>query len=233
MDITVIASSSTGNCYKVSDGITTLLIECGIPLKKIKEALDYSLSDIDGCLISHEHMDHAKAAKDLIKAGVDVYASGGTIEALGLEGHRVHPIKGKLGYRIGSFGITPFDVQHDAQEPLGFQIVSFETKEKLVFITDTYYVKYKFSNMAYLMIECNYDQDVLDKRVKDGTLDPSLRNRIRKAHMSLQQVKEMLVANDLSNLKAVYLLHLSDGNSDEEKMKKEVQELTGVPVYVG
>lgn len=232
MNITVIASSSVGNCYRVNDGITTLLIECGIPINKIKEALDYSLSDVDGCLISHEHMDHAKAAKDLLKAGVDIYASGGTIEALELKGHRVNQTKAKIGYTIGSFVITPFDVRHDAKEPLGFQITSMETGKKLVFITDTFYVKYKFRDMNYLMIECNYDQDVLDKRVKEGTLDSSLRNRIRKSHMSLQQVKEMLKNNDLSKLKTVYLMHLSDGNSDEKKMKKEVQELTGVPVVV-
>lgn len=233
MEITVIASSSAGNCYKINDGVTTLLIECGIPIKKIKEALNYSLSEVEGCLVSHEHGDHAKASKDILRAGIDLYTSKGTAEALGLSHHRLSLLKAKIGRRIGSFSVTPFDVRHDANEPLGFQILSLETGEKLVFITDTYYVKYKFKGMTHLMIECNYDQDVLDKRVKDGTLDPSLRNRIRKSHMSLQQVKEMLKANDLSNLKAIYLIHLSDKNSDEKKMKKEVQELTGVPVFIG
>ena len=73
MKIEVIASGSSGNCYKVSNEDTTLLIECGIPYKKIQKALNFKTTDIDGVLVSHEHGDHSKACKDLIKSGVDLY----------------------------------------------------------------------------------------------------------------------------------------------------------------
>ena len=53
--IKTLASGSTGNAYHISDGKTNLLIECGIVIKKIKEALMFRLSEIDFCLISHEH----------------------------------------------------------------------------------------------------------------------------------------------------------------------------------
>lgn len=37
MEIKPIASSSKGNAYLISDFQTTVLIECGIPLKELKE----------------------------------------------------------------------------------------------------------------------------------------------------------------------------------------------------
>jgi phosphoribosyl 1,2-cyclic phosphodiesterase len=56
MKIKTIGSSSRGNCYKISDGKTTILIECGISLKKTRESLDFKLMEVEGCLISHEHL---------------------------------------------------------------------------------------------------------------------------------------------------------------------------------
>ena len=104
MKIEVIASGSSGNCYKISNEDTTLLIECGIPYKKIQEALNFKTTDIDGVLVSHEHGDHSKACKDLIKAGVDLYMTKGTKEALKLESHRVKTFEesNDKTYRWGS-----------------------------------------------------------------------------------------------------------------------------------
>lgn len=61
MDIQVLASSSKGNCYRVSNGSTPLLLECGIRFKEIQQKLNFRLSEIAGCLVSHEHQDHCKA----------------------------------------------------------------------------------------------------------------------------------------------------------------------------
>lgn len=55
MDISVLASSSQGNCYLISDTVTTIMIECGIPIKQIKKGCDYKIHEIAGCLISHGH----------------------------------------------------------------------------------------------------------------------------------------------------------------------------------
>jgi phosphoribosyl 1,2-cyclic phosphodiesterase len=49
------ASGSGGNCYRVSDNHTTLLIEAGVPIRKIQEATGFKISLLDGCLISHAH----------------------------------------------------------------------------------------------------------------------------------------------------------------------------------
>ena len=77
-----IASGSAGNCYRITDGTTSILIECGIPIKDIRSGLGYQLSEISACLISHEHKDHCVAIKDILKLGIDCYMSQGTKEAL-------------------------------------------------------------------------------------------------------------------------------------------------------
>ena len=73
MTFTSLASSSRGNAYVVSDGETTLLLECGLTFKELQKRLGYGVADIPACLVSHEHQDHAKAAAQLLQSGVPVY----------------------------------------------------------------------------------------------------------------------------------------------------------------
>ena len=87
MEIRSLASSSKGNCYRVTDGNAPLLLECGIPIKDIQRGLDFGLSEIQGCLISHEHKDHAKALKDLSSRGIDIFASSGTLNTFNISWH--------------------------------------------------------------------------------------------------------------------------------------------------
>lgn len=231
MKIEVIASGSKGNCYKISNEDTTLLIECGIPYKKIQQALNFKTTDIDGVLVSHEHMDHAKACKDLLKAGVNLYMTNGTKEALKLESHRVKTFRQwsmYLDVEIGSFIIKPFKTIHDAKEPVGFVVYDSISKEELVFITDTQYSIYNFSP-DYFMLEVNYVTESINK---SESINPDLRARIKKTHMSLDTAINLLERSDLSNLKKVYVIHLSDANSDAELIKERLQELTGVAIEI-
>ncbi|WP_211660222.1 MBL fold metallo-hydrolase [Peptoniphilus faecalis] len=234
MDIKIIASGSTGNCYKISNEDTTLLIECGIPYKKIQQALNFKTTDIDGVLVSHEHGDHSKACKDLIKAGVDLYMTEGTKEALELESHRVKTFEknGYFTYRwvdIGSFKIKIFETVHDAKEPVGFYILNAKTDERLLFITDTMFVKNRFRTIDYLMIEVNYVKETINNNLN---LDPILRKRIKENHMSLETALDFLKKCNLSRLKKIYVMHLSDANSDAEVIKYRLQELTGVAIEI-
>lgn len=236
MKIEVIASGSAGNCYKISNKDTTLLIECGIPYKKIQEALNFKTTDIDGVLVSHEHVDHSKACKNLIKAGVDLYMTKGTKEALNLDSHRVKIIEFYSKYinrdmgffEIGSFKVKAFETVHDAREPVGFIICDSLAKEELVFITDTQYSIYNFSP-DYFMIEINYDRETINE---NPGLNDKLRERIKKNHMSLETAINLLERSDLSWLKKIYVIHLSDHNSDAEFIKKSLQELTGVAIEI-
>ena len=234
MKIEVIASGSSGNCYKISNEDTTLLIECGIPYKKIQQALNFKTTDIDGVLVSHEHGDNSKACKDLIKAGVNLYMTKGTKEALKLDSHRVKNFeenndKTYRWFEIGSLKIMPFKSIHDAREPVNFYISNKRTGERLLFITDTMYVEGRFNIIDYLMVEVNYVRETINNNSK---IDPVLRKRIKENHMSLETAIDFLNKCNLSRLKKIYVLHLSDANSDAKVIKERLQELTGVTVEI-
>lgn len=232
MDITVIASGSTGNAYRISDGETALLLDAGIPLKEIQRALNFRVRDLSGCLITHALGDHVKAAGDLAKQGVNIYTSKGTIKASRLTGHRIKPIEALREFTVGTFAILPFDVQHDAPDPLGFLLTSRITGEKLLYFTDTYYIKYRFDGLTHIMGECNYSMDIVEQSVRNGYIPPELVPRLVKSHMSMEHFIDLLKANDLRKVKQIYLLHLSGNNSDADRFKTAVQKLTGTEVYV-
>lgn len=231
MTIKPLASGSKGNAYIVSDGVTTLLLDAGIPIKEIMIGCGFNTSSLAGCLITHSHMDHCKADKELIMLGVPVYMSEGTKTARNLN-HRAYAVSHGKSLVVGSFKVLPFDVEHDAPEPLGFVIESIATKEKLLYFTDTYYLKYKFSGLNYILGECNYSKEAMDRAVDEGRLHVDLAKRLYKSHMSLETFLSFLRANDISKVKEIYLLHMSDTNGEEERFKREVQKLTGVEVYV-
>ena len=50
--------------------------------------------------------------------------------------------------------------------------------------------------------------------------------------MSLDTAINLLERSDLSRLKKIYVMHLSDANSDAEVIKYRLQELTGVAVEI-
>jgi phosphoribosyl 1,2-cyclic phosphodiesterase len=82
------------------------------------------------------------------------------------------------------------------------------------------------------MIECNYSIDILNQNVKNGRIPVVQKNRIIKSHFGLENVKDFLKANDLSKVNEIWLLHLSNRNSNAEQFKREIQELTGKLVKV-
>jgi phosphoribosyl 1,2-cyclic phosphodiesterase len=231
IEITALASSSKGNCYRVTDGNTPLLLECGINYRDIQKALHFQMSSIAGCLVTHEHNDHVKAIKDLLKAGIDVYASKGTFETLNLTHHRTKSVKAREQFQIGTWTILPFEVEHDVSEPIGFLLAN-QQGEKLLFATDTYFIRYKFKGLTHIMVECNYSKDILNQNVADGFIDKGRKKRLMRSHFSLDNVKEFLKVNDLSKVQEIWLLHLSDTNSNSDLFKREVQELTGKMVLI-
>ncbi|MBT0134825.1 MBL fold metallo-hydrolase [Listeria seeligeri] len=231
MNIKTIASGSKGNAYVISSGRSKLLIECGINFDLIRKALDFDLSDVAGCLISHEHGDHSAGVKKMLRtSNIKIYASEGTLSVLKPLDSQQVVLKEKVAQNIGEWIVLPFRTEHDAKEPLGFMIQ--HKNERLLFITDSYYVRYKFKNINYLMIECNYSADILEENVINKVIHPVQKKRVLQSHFSLENVKDFLKANDLSHLREIHLLHISEKNGDKERFKKEIQAMTGVPVYV-
>ncbi len=229
---TAFSSSSRGNLYRLSHGENALLIEAGLPLKEIKKTLGFKLSGISGCLLTHEHQDHSKAARDLMKSGIDVYCTQGTADALHLAGHRLNIVRAMVQFRIGPWSILPFDTVHDAAEPVGF-LIGHQDGGKILFATDTGFLKYRFKNLSIIALECNFSGEILKGEVARGKVHPDVARQLWGRHMSLEAVKDMLRANDLSLVREIHLLHLSDQNSAAELFQQEIQEQTGKTVYLG
>lgn len=144
MLINPIASGSSGNAYYISDGQSSLLLDAGIPLAQIQAGCGYKVSQLSGCLVTHGHGDHVKAAKALARMGVNIYTSQGTADMANLTGHRICTVRALESFHAGTFEVLPFDVEHDVPEPLGFLIRSTVTGEKVLYFTDTVYIKYTF-----------------------------------------------------------------------------------------
>ncbi|MGX7108332.1 MBL fold metallo-hydrolase [Facklamia miroungae] len=230
MKITSYGSSSAGNCYFIEDKGQLLMLEAGINLKNIK----HDISEIDGLLISHEHSDHAKYTKQIIKrCASNLYCTKGTYEGIQdkPDSFRFMQVKSKQAFNINKWRILPFDIEHDALEPIGF-LIDTPGNKRILFATDTYYVRYKFNNVTHLMIECNYHLPGLQHNFELGLIDRKRYTRLLTSHFELNNVIQFLKANDFSQLEEVYLLHLSDSNSDANLFKEKIMEVTGVPVYI-
>ena len=217
--VTPLASGSSGNAYVVDNGSSAILLDCGISWRDI--CVKSGWKRFDMCLLSHIHSDHSKAVKDVIKLGIPTYMPTTMYYKLHIDEHNVRGIGSAI---LKGFGwrIMSFNVEHDVQ-CLGYSLAT--GNDKLVYITDTMYCKYRFNDVSHWLIECNYS-DI------DENINPYLRNRIVRTHMSLDTVKQLLLANDLSRTQEIWLLHLSNDNADAERMRREVQEVTGKVVMI-
>ena len=225
MTFTSLASSSHGNCYVVSDGETAILLECGISFRRIKKGLGFDLSAICGCLVSHEHKDHAKSVMDIIKSGVEVFTSEGTAEALDCA--LITPVEAGVQFQVGSLDIMPFRTWHDAREPLGFLIYSRQDGERLAFATDTVNLGHTFPGVNLLALEANYDKDIL---VRCERMPDKVKHRVTNSHMEIETLCKYLQSLDLSQCRTLYLLHLSNAASNEGRFVERVQRV--VPHHV-
>lgn len=209
-----------------------------MPYKKIQQGTGFRMSDIAGVLVTHEHRDHCIGINDVLKHNHKVYMTQGTTDALindkflvEIGRHNINIIKAKQSFRVGSWTVLPFDISHDVKEPVGFLLQS-DNGYKVLFATDTYYIRYKFQGVTHMMVEVNYSERIIEQRLAEGYLHPALYDRILKSHFSLENYLDFLKANDLSKLEEIHLIHLSGDNADREYFKTTVQKATGQPVYI-
>jgi phosphoribosyl 1,2-cyclic phosphodiesterase len=233
MKLKIVNTGSAGNCYifEASDK-RTIIVELGVNFLDIKKALNFDLNNVFGALVTHEHQDHARSIKDATKAGINVYASHGTITASGVTNYRLHTIEQHKSFAVGPYTIYPFDVKHDAKEPLGF-VISHPECGNVLFLTDTYYVDYKFENINNILIEANYSEEIIAEKRATGEGKSFLFNRVMKSHMSVETCKSYLNKMDLSGVNNIVLIHLSDKNAHAIGFKTIIQLATGKQVHVG
>ncbi len=231
MKLTVLGSSSTGNGYILNNENEALIIEAGIKLSELKIALDFNISRVVGCLISHSHGDHAGHLESYARAGIRILTSEDVLSKQKdlVASTLCNVVSPGRGYKLGNFKIIPFELSHDIP-CLGFMIDHPDTG-RIIFMTDSYLCEYYFDDVNHWIIECNYADDILEDRILSGRCHPSMRPRLLSTHMELGTCKGILAANDLSHALDIVLVHLSDGNSDQDRFIREVTECTGKAVY--
>ncbi len=227
MKIICLASSSSGNCYVIDNGQDKLLLEGGIPYKKIVSKLNehnMKLTDFVGCVVSHSHNDHSVAITELSRF-ITIYASLETIQAKKItKNYKI--LTNATKTVIGTYSVISFNTEHDCPGSLGFIVTSNKTRESLLFLTDTKYLRFNLKEfrLDYIMIECNYVHQLLEKQ----EINFALKKRLLNSHMSLTTCIKTLKSFDLSKCKEIYLMHLSDQRSDERLMKKTVASEFGI-----
>lgn len=228
LTLTVLGSSSKGNGYIVESESSALLIECGVPFIEVKKAMDFNISKIAGAILSHSHGDHAGFVKQYLQAGIKVYTSHETITESKFASFNWVGVTER--FNVGDFDIIPVPLKHDVR-CYGF-LIRCKNEHTFCFITDTHYCPFTFSGLKNIIVECNYDEEILEARSTSGKLPPNVRNRVLNSHISLDTCRNFLEANDLSSVNNIVLIHLSDGNSDARKFKTEMEQRTGKAIHI-
>lgn len=222
-----LASSSKGNAYIVEDETSgeRLLVECGIPYAKLKQLLNHDFSNIVGCLVSHEHKDHALAAPSLLRDGIDVYTSYGTALTF-KNGELAKIVEEGQEFRVGGFEVLAFGTFHDCAEPLGFLIRRGD--DMMMFATDTVNINVYADGVTIYALEANYDRDILER---NEHIIEKVKERTKRSHMEIGMLCEYIKKCDLSACREVHLLHLSAACSNEYRFIQRVKKLCGdIPV---
>jgi phosphoribosyl 1,2-cyclic phosphodiesterase len=220
-----LASGSSGNCLVAEAAGTVVLLDCGLSLTETERRLarlGLAPSQVSGILITHEHSDHAAGSFEFAAAHrVTIYLTHGTLAALKAEGKVLDGVplcmvNGRQSFFIDGLQLSPFTVPHDAREPV--QFVLSDGASRLGVITDvgisTPHVEKMLSGLDALVLECNYDRELL----WNGGYPRWLKERIAGpfGHLDNLESERLLGAIDRSRLKHVIGAHLSKQNNRPE-----------------
>lgn len=231
MTLHVLGSSSAGNGYILDAEDGALVIEAGMPLHEVLRMTGYRLPHIKGCVVSHEHRDHARYAGEYMGMGVRVLALPSVLASActwsNIFGTAAAP---KHAYMIGAYKIIALPVAHDV--PCLAFVIDHGEMGRLAFVTDTMMLEYKLSRVNHLLVEANYCDEILDRNISRGAVAAAERSRLTHSHMELKTAVGVAKANMWKGLSEIVLIHLSPRNSDAETFRGEMEKATGIPTYV-
>ncbi|MEG2918848.1 MAG: MBL fold metallo-hydrolase [Clostridium sp.] len=227
--LSVLGSSSKGNCYVLRVGQDVLLLECGVALKNIKTETEKEPYENIYCVLSHHHKDHSKAYYNGLPLGISIYTTTEVKTSLGGNMERIIAFENKTVSNVGDFKIMPFENFHTEPNgdycPCVGYLIYHPSIGKILFATDTYKIDYNFNNIDHILIECNYAESIIaDKE--------DAQERVIRSHMSVENLKSYLNKWDLTQTKDITLLHLSERNGDKDLFKREIESTTGKAVNI-
>ena len=214
-------SGSTGNCTYIGTKNGSLLVDAGVSMKRISEAVSSiggSLEEIKAVLITHDHSDHIVGLKPLLnKLKVPVIASEKTMESL-IKAEKIPsgidliPISDEL--TVSGIAVKRFSTSHDSVGSSGYSFILPDGK-KVAICTDlgivTDEVKFALNGSDLVLIEANHDIEMLKK----GPYPPYLKTRIlsEKGHISNNACAAQLSELLKNGTKRFILCHLSQHNN--------------------
>lgn len=213
MNLQVAGTGSSGNAYLLTCGSETLVIDCGIRFLTVKKALNFQIRGIVGAITTHSHGDHFEYAHEYEKSGIEIWKPF-------LDSTLIQT------KRMGGFTIRSFPCIHDVP-CVGYLIEHPESGLKLLYATDTEYVKYTFKGLTAMLIEANYGEEYVNR-------DEAKYRHVLSGHMSIETAIECIKANMNDGLKNIILCHLSAGNSDPVAFQRAAREAVpdGVSVNI-
>lgn len=229
-------SGSCGNCYYIFTKEGGFLIDAGVGIRKLKKYFsDYGLSlgKVRQIIVTHDHADHVKAVGVISDTyGLPVYATERVHEGIAHNycvRKKVNPANMRIiepGAEISldGFSVTPFRVPHDSHENMGYIIrrdgVTFTLMTDIGHVTDEMAAVIGMSD--YLVIESNYDEDML----WTGVYPEYLKKRVSggNGHLSNKLCAKAIVDNAGERLRRVWLCHLSEENNHPELARKTVEQ---------
>ena len=233
-----LGSGSSGNCYLLQSGETSILLDAGISIRSLKKYLkdlDMSLEDdVSAVFVTHDHADHIKSVGNIAnECGKTIYATQLVHEGIAcnrclkiqVPANRMAFVEKGKPIEIGNFRITPFDVPHDSRDCVGYVVEADGVRFCLVtdvgHVTDTIREQVGLAN--YLVLESNHDVNMLLM----GKYSAFLKDRISsdKGHLNNEQAAYLLAESATPQLRHVWLCHLSEENNHPELARKTVEQI--------
>lgn len=234
MQFCTLGSGSRGNAHLVEHRGTTLMLDCGFTLPDLLRRLAkraVTTAEIDAILISHEHADHVGGLRHLLsKAGVPVYMTRGTADALGCPKRwEWREIAAGGEFSVGELQVLPFAVPHDAAEPV--QFVFDDGARRLAIMTDIGEVPPRLSggilqNLSAIIVECNYDRGML---AANRNYPRAVKERIAGAlgHLDNDAAAKLITAINHRGLRHIVAAHLSGQNNSPECVRRALEKACG------
>ena len=214
VELHILASGSSANGYILTAGDERLVLECGVNDKDVLKALDYDISGVVGCVVTHSHKDHSKYIPQMQKF-FTVYSNADVAERYA----GVVALQPRKRYTIGNFKVMPLEVPHGDCPNFAY-VVDFDCT-RLVFATDLAKFPYTIANVDVLMLECNYTKE----RVLQNLMNNEEVRSAYDTHLELEDCVEAVERLGGQKLRKVILLHLSRQNADREQIKKRFAEI--------
>lgn len=213
-----LGSGSKGNATIIEAADTCLLLDCGFTVKETEarlQRLGKTGHDLNAILVTHEHSDHIKGVGALArKYQLPVYLTAGTFQQGRLgKVSQLQTINCHQRFVVGDIQVQPVPVPHDAREPC--QYVFLHEDKKLGVLTDlgslTPHVEKHYSGLDALVLECNYDPQMLE----EGPYPYQLKTRIFSdyGHLSNGQAAQLLSRIEKHRLQHLLLSHISQKNN--------------------